>query len=356
VPVDRERRAPDRHMSGRSNTPALPAGTQPRHAPAAFWGRFVMKRFWLTLLAIAGPVLVQAAPNVATTSEKGSVLVFPLVVSYTGATQTTTYIRLANDGSGSIDMHCEYRDNNPAFHGGFVIPLKTRQAVWFDVSAGGTIDTKPVPAFPSGGDGVGLLVCWAVDPGDSMQIRWNHVDGLANVVNFSNGSAIEYKAWAFQVRAAVGDKQPVGTPGVIKLNGDEYDACPRFLHGVDDNNLVGGANARAVVTPCVFDVRQDYDPFAKQLTIESWNTAGTSLGSSAQAADHWQDLNLPPGGEASFEIRATGGACLNPDLPQTCGIVGIIYRPLSNPASGTGLSASGSRDGLILWDPDGGAP
>jgi hypothetical protein len=196
-----------------------------------------------------------------------------------------------------------------------------------------------------------------------MQIRWNHVDGIANVIDFDTGAAFEYRAWAFQVRAAVADKAQVGTPGVINLNETEYDACPRFLHGVDQNNTLpppsfdpAGGGAHVVVTPCVFDVRQDFDPFTTNLRTILWNEVGAQVADTTSPADFWQDIDDGPGGPVSFEIRATGTPCVAVLLTQTCGLVGIQYRPLTAPASGTNLSASGSRAGVILWNPDGAAP
>jgi len=312
-----------------------------------------MKKLWLVASMVSIVSSAYAAPEVANTGQKGSALVFPRVVVSNTA---TTYIRLANDGSASIDVHCEYRDSAvpPALHAGFVIQLKARQAFWFDAAVGGTADTKPVPPYP-GSTGQGLLACWAVDTGDTTQIRWNHISGTANIVDTVASSAVEYPAWAFAVRAPVIDKSPIGIPGVINLDGIEYDACPRFLHGVDQDNQnnpntaapPANSRARVVITPCTFDLRQDFDPFATSLRLRTWTTAGALLGDATTAASYWQDLTDGNAGQpVSFEYRSTTGE----------GLIGVQYRPQGADASSTELSASGSRAGVILWDADQSAP
>lgn len=311
-----------------------------------------MKRLWLvaSMACIVSPAF--AAPAVTNTAQKGSALVFPLVVV---ANNQTTYIRLANDGSQDIDVHCEYRDNQAFYHAGFVVKIIRRQAIWFDAAEGGTADTKPIPPYP-GGDGTGLLVCWAVDVGDTTQIRWNHISGTANVVDFTSGAATEYPAWAFAVRAPVVDKSPIGTPGVINLDGIEYDACPRFLHGFDhDNPATPNAGppvtgtSRVVVTPCAFDLRQDWVPFTTNLRVRGWAFAGGGASTTNFAgSDHWQDLTIP-GGPSSLEIFSSTATCAPVSATQ-CGVVGVQYRLANVPATNTELSASGTRPGVILWD------
>ena len=79
----------------------------------------------------------------------------------------------------------------------------------------------------------GFLVLWAVkfnadapdtnDRGLYEQIRWNHLEGSAVLVNYQLGWAWEYNAWAFQVcNPVVANGQTIGEPGRILLNGLEY--------------------------------------------------------------------------------------------------------------------------------------
>jgi hypothetical protein len=71
----------------------------------------------------------------------------------------------------------------------------------------------------------GYVVMWAVDFDSERnlwaEIRWNHLKGDAVIVNFTNGTAWEYNAWAFQAGCA-DHGEFTGSPGVLLLNGVEY--------------------------------------------------------------------------------------------------------------------------------------
>jgi hypothetical protein len=317
---------------------------------------------WCVLVALlVSPLSALAATNVGNTSQKGSVLIFPLVVS---DGSRTTIIRLANDGWTSINVRCEYRDQNLE-HLGFVLTIRERQAIWFDVTDGTA--TKPVGRYPAGGTGEGELFCWAVSPGATTQIRWNHLSGSATISNFMTSATFEYPAWAFQVRAAVLELAQVGTtPGLIRLNGIDYDACPQFLHGIAQDNpaAAGGAvpavsnQFRIVVATCELDARQDFTdpPPTTRLNLFTRGTAGGGTTTNF-CADYWEQVQIPhPGGGAAvyFRLQAAGaGVCAGATAE---GIVGLLYRPDLAPTSGTDLAASETRNGVIRWDPLPGPP
>ncbi len=323
-----------------------------------------MRRPWLVgplfLLLCTTLVSGDTAPNVANTSQKGSVHVFPYVVA---DTNRTTFIRLANEGPGDIDMHCEFRDDADV-RGGFVTTIKKRQAAWVDVSEGGIATYNLAAAqYPqhegsATSIGEGLLVCWAVDPGDTTQVRWNHVFGSATLVDYDKGTLFEYPSWAFQARTGA-DKAQVGpNAGEILLDGTNYDACPGSLHGVSGNDADAPpqpGDDPVVITPCAFDVRQDRDAFTTRLRIRTWTAAGSGptttfhpANSVAPCADFWNRESLPNAtGSYQIDAPATGRGA------NQVGLVGVFYRPGDTARGGSGLAGSGSRSGWIHWDPSG---
>lgn len=87
----------------------------------------------------------------------------------------------------------------------------------------------PDPTNPGGRIVRGFLLAWAVD-GNNTEIRWNHLAGSATVVNFRDTTAWEYNAWSFQciTEALTGDPCDE-VPGVLNLDGTEYDVTPDRL-------------------------------------------------------------------------------------------------------------------------------
>lgn len=75
----------------------------------------------------------------------------------------------------------------------------------------------------------GYVVMWAVkfnreagENGQWQEIRWNHLKGDALILNYVEGTAWEYNAWAFQARIGPnGGFLPEA--GVLSLDGNEYD-------------------------------------------------------------------------------------------------------------------------------------
>lgn len=79
----------------------------------------------------------------------------------------------------------------------------------------------------------GYVVLWAIalnecvtdEPnGQYQEIRWNDLTGEALIVNYERGYAWDYRPWAFQAHG-VEHGEFTGTPGVLNLDGIEYDAA-----------------------------------------------------------------------------------------------------------------------------------
>ena len=83
----------------------------------------------------------------------------------------------------------------------------------------------------------GYVLAWAVGqfPADGggvriNEIHWNHLSGLATIVNYVDSSAWEYNAWAFQAKPSLptGSELP-GSAGILNLDGADYDWAPDQL-------------------------------------------------------------------------------------------------------------------------------
>jgi len=86
----------------------------------------------------------------------------------------------------------------------------------------------------------GFIVGWAVNENNE-EIRFNHLSGSADVVNYLKASAAQYDAWAFQsVDPAVGHGEPTGTPGELNFNGNEF--SPAYNQLIMNFYAVGAAS------------------------------------------------------------------------------------------------------------------
>jgi hypothetical protein len=131
------------------------------------------------------------------------------------------------------------------------------------------------------------------------EIRWNHLTGGGVVVDYAQTAAWAYPAWTFAARSVGHGQEPesclafnlesgqcvdsVIAPGMIDLDGYEYDNCPGKL--VFQFNSVGSTinpalpNAPAVpvdtkliLFPCETDLRQDHDgPVTTKAKFDIWN-------------------------------------------------------------------------------------
>jgi hypothetical protein len=173
-----------------------------------------------------------------------------------------------------------------------------------------------------------MLACFAVDTEEQNQIKWNHLSGTATLVNFEEGTAYEYNAWAFYAVAGAeglpvppaildpmplpcdpAKPQPDCTPtvdegdNVLGLDGVSYDRCPATLIGqfsptgavLGDEGGKGEivfGRTRAVFVGCNLDLRQSYQRYDTKLTFEVWNENELKLTGSHDCADGWHETFL----------------------------------------------------------------
>ncbi|MGE3842874.1 MAG: hypothetical protein AB7I50_14965 [Vicinamibacterales bacterium] len=378
-----------------------------------------MRQVLMAAVAVFGLVgQVAAAPNVTNVTQKGSLLIFP----DTGFNPVThTLVRIQNDGSGDVDVKCFWLDDNKN-RVDFQVAITANQAIWFDMETGnGTYQvnhaaTSAANGFTPGNQnpfnnnpGYGpsnqaLLACWAIDAGSQNQIKWNHLSGTATVWYTTGLGAYEYSAYAFFAPTG-GDRDPIGAPGTLNLNGLAYDACPLYqiaqftparstalppplntmLPRVDSNGLA--------LAGCTLDLRQDWTPAWTKLQFDVWNEDEVKFTGAYECADsvHATFFNqgtLSRTGGASFfdgldagaqnfaaTTLATFGAryrvqgvkssvcdrTKGPNDPvaavttEAVGLLGVQIT-FGTRTVATTLTGAGKMSGNISWDPEGVVP
>ena len=343
----------------------------------------------LAVAMIAGITgLASAAQDVANTSQKGSLIIFPKI-DITGGRDTI--VMISNDYSNGVQLQCYWVDSEQNWED-FSFRITKKQPVWFSARSGeGTVG---VPPFDFG-TGVGELKCWAVTNNQDNQISWNHLWGTAKVLDFAFGTAYEYNSWNFTARD-VARGNTVGNPGELVLSGQtgDYDGCPKYLLAnfpavsnlvtddpLDDNIIVlePGAvrfdNVSLTVALCNEDLRQIRTPTWTKLKYTIWNEDEVKYTGAWECVKCWYEgwLNGIDNGAEKFlienlhtnfgNLRVKGIAddanCgLPPGTSQRTGLIGLTYEVMELPAignfalAGTNMNGAGKVgvDGVILWD------
>jgi hypothetical protein len=194
--------------------------------------------FALAVVLVLGMVtMASAAQNVANTSQKGSLLIFPKIMVQGILTDTPslkapgtklgqvpgfvdTYITIGNDYFTDVWVKCYWVDQDQNIED-FMFRLTPNQPIYFDAAYGAGDWGVTVPPFY----GLGELKCWAVNAAGDQQISFNHLYGNAILVTEETG--VMYNAWSFTARGvALG--ATVGAGGNLALTGAPggYDAVP----------------------------------------------------------------------------------------------------------------------------------
>ncbi|GEM_PF-5994760 len=165
-------------------------------------------------------------------TQKGSLLIYPKVElrwSPTGDLVQDTFITLNNDFSADVEI-LMYLVSEACNHVDNTFTLTRDQPVYWSAYSGLPAGVSPWAvlgsAYPDpegSGDLIarGFVILWAVDD-QGCEIRWNHLFGQAAVVDYREGTVWEYNAYAFQAQSGV-NGGPTGTPGVLNLDGSEFD-------------------------------------------------------------------------------------------------------------------------------------
>jgi hypothetical protein len=334
---------------------------------------------WTLSIAVAmsaGTAL--AAQNVANTSQKGSLLIWPNI----DIEGRETLIEISNDANKRVHVECYYV-NGKKGRVDFDFDLTPKQtASWSVASRAG--DQVTPPAFPVSGTYPygsiyrGMLACFATDAGATKQIAFNHLTGTATVIG---GGAPKYNAWSFVARNAAGlpqrDYVQQGTPGHLQLTGagyGTYDACPSYNivnfmpNGGALDGLATGANYLAVAS-CNQDLRQDYNLYLTKLKFTVWNSFEHSFTGAYQCIDSVDRVYLGAGNtalvngshfeygvlktpNARFDVRGVASTQCNAlGATSNAGLLGVIESSTNHGMSGTTTHGAGATPGFVLWDP-----
>jgi hypothetical protein len=346
------------------------------------------------VLVLSVATLASAAQNVANTTQKGSLLIFPKILVQVnplpGLPITDTYITIGNDYFTEVWVKCYWVDEDQNIED-FMFRLTPNQPVIFSAWTGTDYDgTVSVPPFV----GKGELKCWAVNAAGTDQISFNHLYG--NALIYHEGTSVAYNAWSFTARG-VPLGSTVGTGGNLQLTGNPggYDACPQYL--VTNFVPVGAPytslhedKADLTLVPCKQDLRQDRTPTCTKAKFDIWNLNETKYTGAYVCLKCWYEGFLDEiakpqgfGGEkftwgalhtniARFRVQsANNAACKTaPVFEGKCAGAGVL-----TPFLGLMLSAAQDTDGNILpwvgytpftagadgsgfiyWDAQGGTP
>jgi len=271
--------------------------------------------FALAMAVVLGSVgIASAAQNVANTSQKGSLLVYPLVMlswmepedfpNYVEG-PFETYISIANDNYLEVWVKCYWMDADQEVQD-FVFRLTPNQPVWFKASDGSNSSgTVTVPPFMGQ---AGELKCWAVsDASGQYQLAFNHLYGSAFIVDgrgeITPTTGFEYNAWSFTARPGAGGPGVatyLGDKGFLPLTGQTggYDACPQYLVenfiAYVDNEATTGEEFEPtlVLSPCKQDVRQDRLPTCTKAKFDVWNENETKYTGAHRCIKCWYEGEL----------------------------------------------------------------
>ncbi len=355
------------------------------------------------------------AQNVASPTQKGSLLVFPLISVDTATSgqygAQDTFVEISNDQVSPVTVECNYKNEARATVD-FSFVLTAKQTVSWDVGTASGDQVTP-PPFPTSGSGVdanrGELVCFATDNAVANQIAWNELSGTATVMNFSAPSATEpkqsykYNAWAFAARGpngiigtctqttnCEGDVQ--GTAGDLVLSGlnatGAYDACPaydvaNFMPNGASLGKIKTINNDLVVASCDIDVTEAPNGSSRKLAFTVWNSDEEAYTGAYACVGDINTVQLggtasPPGepklvNGGNFLLNTPDGRFMAQglDYPGLCGSsteskVGLLGI-LESSAAIAGDSGSDELDGIpltgagvaalagqVLWNPSSG--
>jgi len=348
---------------------------------------FGMQRTWKTVttgvaltIALSASAAL-AAQNVANASQKGSLLMFPLIDVSSGY---RTVIRIANDAGAGISVKCYYM-NQTKGRNDFVFRLTPKQAATWDVRSGAG-DPTSVNPFPVGFDDgyggsteIGELICFAVNLSGEAQVAWNHLSGTATVYHIDdseNANAYEYNSWNFTARTTVNNNsRPFGVAGQLDLSGTDgpgqYDACPLYniAHFTPTDIRGSGNSTRIGVSSCFQDLRQDYTPTFTKLNLPVWNAQEVAFTGAYECADSTHSFELSvrdidKGGAntsyqalgtetAQMQIRGVASSQCAPLITVATGLVAVAVSSSSAGATAVTTNHAGVSPviGSVKWDP-----
>lgn len=287
-------------------------------------------------IALAGGKANGAEDRVSATN-KGSLLIYPAVeVKWDAAGNVTqdTFLTLSNDFDDDVDIQFYFINGDPPLapvvigdppmlvergHLGWnwvdcQIELTGNQPAYWSAFTGepfgcqdwtildpGTPPGRPDLEGPPGSRYLrGYVLAWAVNSAGK-EIRWNHLKGDATVVNYAQGWAYEYNAYAFRALNAEHGEESDEYPGSLQLDGYEYDyVYDKLLFNFYasgsqalSDTVTATVDTDLTVFPVSVDLRQETEgPVVTKVRFDIWNENETRYSNTERCISCWDQALL----------------------------------------------------------------
>ena len=350
------------------------------------------------------------SPQIGDVTTKGSVIIYPEVEirwREDGTLIQDTYISISNDYPGYVPVQMYFFNGDPPLDAtandrdhlgwnwvGDQFALTGNQSTYWAASSGQPVGLSPYtildpsddplqqgrPANDGTTDRVlrGFVLAWAINA-DGFEICWNHLAGKALIIRYDQAAAWEYNAYAFVCRS-VEHGMPTVDPGVIALDGSEYDFCPNLLLmdfcavGTDllsSETVPVSVDTDLTLFPVKLDARQETEGHVTtKAKFDIWNENEVKFSGTERCITCWDQKLLglydPPNHFSRWTLQTNAGRARIDGLGSTvvCGpnavdapMLGTAMKLLSFndgadlDLAGTNLAGAGYEAGFILYDP-----
>jgi hypothetical protein len=270
----------------------------------------------IVLLLVLGLLVVGLSTNalaqpgrVGNYSQKGSLLVFPKILTETASDGTVwfdTIITIGNDYSSKVNLECFWVDaeQNTA---DFMFTITGNQATWFKASDG--LGSRGWGVSPFGPTNKGELKCWAMGVDEATmeeyQALFNQLYGTAILIDYRNQTSFEYNAYAS--KGHYPDSSGVytthlGVTGTLVLDNNypspSYDTGPGYITFNFVATPPPGSNFQIVnktdltLVPLRQDLRQDRLPTCTKAKFDVWSENEVKLTGAYQCIKCWFEGSL----------------------------------------------------------------
>jgi hypothetical protein len=344
------------------------------------------------------------SPARAGATDKGSLLAFSKVeirLDAAGNLRQDTFLSITNDYPADVDVQMYFINGDaPWTFANNRITLTANEPTYWSAFTGQPKGVSPfgvlgppVPANDGTGELVlrGWVVAWAVNAAGD-EIRWNHLSGAGTVVNYFLNHAWEYGATSFPaVDDAVAHGGVTGSPGELRMDGNEYALLPSFLllnfqaAGSDGFSNPGAgftviSDTDLTLHPMDLDVRQNTTgPVTTKASIDIWNENEHKFSGTHRCVTCWDQTRIsqygPPNsflrvflqtdhGKARIDGHRADACEPFPLISRPAALLGVHARllrlnaadPFFGLASGGNLHGLGLQTALIRYDVGSGPP
>jgi len=216
-------------------------------------------------------------------------------------------VERAHPGWNNVDCQMRLTANQPAYFAastGLPGPAApgTGGCQPFTILDPGFPPGRPNPDFASLARRTlrGYIVGWAVNV-HGEEIRWNHLKGDAVIIDYDGGTAWEYNAYAFAAISANHGAQSDGQPGLLLMDGVEYDygfdklVLDFFASGSLALSGILGVVVDTDLTlhPITADLRQDtLGPICTKAHFDIWNEMEARFSGTTKCICCWDQTLL----------------------------------------------------------------